>query len=262
LAPWALAVKDVTITTASKTDPGTAVDQEVQNKTQIKTLIWDLPTRGFHWALVICLTGSWVTAELGFEWTETHFILGYTSLGLIVFRIIWGFIGPAHARFSAFLRGPASVMASARQLTNRNPSSYVGHNPIGGWSTLLFLIVVAVQATTGLFISDDIFYAGPYNGVVSSSTAGELAGIHHLNFNLLQGLVVVHLAAIFWYQWGKRTNLIAPMVSGYKQLSPDEARQAIPHLYVWRGLLLGLITAAAITALVQLAPPPAPIDFY
>lgn len=256
------AVKDVTIPTASKTDPGATIGIEVPPEVQISTLIWDLPTRGFHWALVICLAGSWLTAELGFDWTETHFILGYTSLGLIVFRIIWGFIGPPHARFSAFLRGPASVFASARQLTNRNPSSYIGHNPIGGWSTVVFLMVVAVQATTGLFISDDIFYAGPYNAVVSSSTAGDLAGIHHLNFNLLQGLVIVHLVAIIWYQWGKRTNLITPMVTGYKKLASDEAKHAISHLYVWRGLLLGLIIAAAVTALVQLAPPPTPVDFF
>ncbi|XOV83972.1 MAG: cytochrome b/b6 domain-containing protein [bacterium] len=225
------------------------------------SLVWDLPTRLFHWLLVFCLAGSWITAE-EFDWFEYHFLFGYTSLGLIIFRILWGFIGPTHARFSTFVKGPVQVFNSARQLLNRNPSPYVGHNPVGGWSTVLFLAVVATQATTGLFISDDIFYAGPYNAVVSSSTAGELAGIHHLNFNVLQALVVIHLCAIIWYQWGKRTALIKPMISGRKTLPAEQAAQAISHSHLLRAAVLASVVAAGIVALVQLAPPPAPMSFF
>jgi cytochrome b len=126
----------------------------------------------------------------------------------------------------------------------------------------LFLAVVATQATSGLFISDDIFYAGPYNGVVSGSTAGELAGIHHLNFNVLQALVLIHLSAIIWYQWGKRTQLIKPMVTGYKVLPVELAQQAIPHNYLLRAVIAGSLVAAAVVALVQFAPPPAPMSFF
>jgi cytochrome b len=264
------AVKAATTTTANKTDLS-APDQGVtrdnpeitkQSQPVLKGLVWDLPTRLFHWLLVICLAGSWITAEAGFDWTETHFLFGYTSLGLITFRIIWGFIGPTHARFSSFVKGPTHVVNSARSLLNRTPSAYVGHNPIGGWSTVLFLAVVAMQATSGLFISDDIFYAGPYNGIVSSDTAGELAGIHHLNFNVLQALVLIHLSAIIWYQWGKRTQLIKPMITGRKALAVEQAQQAISHNYLLRAVISGSLVAAAVIALVQLAPPPAPMSFF
>jgi cytochrome b len=227
-----------------------------------ESLVWDLPTRLFHWLLVACIAGSWITAEAGFEWTETHFLFGYTSLGLVTFRIIWGFIGPTHARFSSFIRGPAHILNSARALLNRTPSTYTGHNPIGGWSTVLFLAVVGTQATTGLFISDDIFYAGPYNGIVSGATAGDLAGLHHLNFNLLQALVVIHLSAILWYRWGKRTPLIKPMITGKKALADEQLDQAIPHNYLLRAVITGSVVAAAVIALVQLAPPPAPMGFF
>lgn len=233
-----------------------------QSQPAPKSLVWDLPTRLFHWLLVFCLAGSWITAEAGFDWTETHFLFGYASLGLITFRIIWGFIGPTHARFSSFVKGPTHVVNSARTLLNRTPSTYVGHNPISGWSTVLFLAVVATQATSGLFISDDIFYAGPYNGIVSSDTAGELARIHHLNFNVLQALVLIHLIAIIWYQWGKRTQLIKPMITGRKALPVEHAEQAISHNFVLRAVVLGSLVAATVIALVQLAPPPAPMSFF
>ena len=270
MAPWAQAAKAVTITTANRTDlsaSGQSSDQDndlatAQSRPALKHLVWDLPTRLFHWALVFCLAGSWITAEAGFEWTETHFLLGYTSLGLIVFRIIWGFAGPTHARFSSFIKGPTAVYDNARQLLDRSPSSYVGHNPIGGWSTLLLLTIVAVQATTGLFISDDIFYAGPYNGIVSGDSAGQLAGIHHINFNVLQALVLIHLGAISWYQWGKRTALIKPMISGYKTLPAERLSETIPHNYLLRAAVVGVLVAAAIIALVQFAPPPAPMSFF
>jgi len=267
---WVRAVKAVTTTTANKTDPPAPIqgvtsrrnESEKQSQPAPKSLVWDLPTRLFHWLLVVCLAGSWITAEAGFDWTETHFLFGYTSLGLVVFRIIWGFIGPTHARFRSFIKGPAHIFNSARALLNRSPSTYIGHNPIGGWSTVLFLAVVAMQATTGLFISDDIFYAGPYNGIVSSATAGNLAGIHHLNFNLLQALVLIHLSAVIWYQWGKRTPLIKPMITGKKALTDEQMDNAITHNYLLRAVISGSVVAAAVVALVQFAPPPAPMSFF
>lgn len=268
--PWAQAAKAVTTTIANRTDPPAPIqgvtshntESEKQSQPAQKRLVWDLPTRLFHWLLVICLAGSWITAEAGFDWTETHFLFGYTSLGLVIFRIIWGFIGPTHARFSSFIKGPTHILTSARTLPNRTPSTYVGHNPIGGWSTVLFLAAVATQATTGLFISDDIFYAGPYNGIVSGATAGDLAGIHHLNFNLLQALVLIHLSAIIWYQWGKRTPLIKPMITGKKVLTDEQKHHAIAHNYLLRAVVSGGIVAAAVIALVQFAPPPAPMSFF
>ncbi len=223
------------------------------------SLVWDLPSRLFHWTLLCCLAGSWITAEAGFEWTEWHFRLGYASLTLIAFRVIWGLVGTRHARFADFLRGPGPTLANAKRLFTRTPSNYAGHTPIGGWSVMLMLTLVAVQAGTGLFLTDDIFYAGPYNGVVSSATAGTLAQIHHLNFNLLQAVVVLHVAAVAWYRWGKGTHLVAPMLHGRK-LDVDPA-EAIDSSKLTRAFLVLVLAAGAVTALVQLAPPPS-TDFY
>lgn len=224
--------------------------------------MWDLPTRVFHWLLAICLLGSWATAEAGFDYTELHFLLGYTSLALILFRIIWGFIGPRHARFSSFLRGPATSITSLKQLFSRQPGADAGHSAIASWSVLALLLLVAAQASTGLFISDDIFYAGPYNGVVSNATAGKLAGVHHLNFNVLQAMVLLHLCAVGWYRLGKKTDLVGPMLHGHKQLPAELSDQAIDSSRTGAALIVLTLAALAVTALVQLAPPPPIPDYF
>jgi len=224
--------------------------------------VWDLPTRVFHWLLAVCLLGSWATAEAGFDYTELHFLLGYTSLTLILFRIVWGFVGPRHARFSSFLSGPAATITSLRQLFSRQPRAGAGHSAIASWSVLAMLLLVATQASTGLFISDDIFYAGPYNGVVSSATAGQLAGIHHLNFNLLQAMVLMHLCAVGWYRLGKKIDLVGPMLHGHKQLPAELLEQAIDSSRTGVALIVLISAVLAVTALVQLAPPPPMPDYF
>ena len=224
-----------------------------------KKLVWDFPTRAFHWLLACALVGSWITAEAGFEWTETHFLLGYVSLGLILFRLIWGCVGTTYARFSHFVKPPQALLAYLPKLFSRTPPRDIGHNPIGGWSVVLMLILVAIQVGTGLFLSDDIFYAGPYNAIVSSDLAGRLASIHHTNFLILQIIVAVHIIAVIWYTVGKKTNLIGPMITGKK--AGIDAEQAIPKSRLAVALLVGLVVAVIVVALVQLAPPPS-IDDY
>jgi cytochrome b len=224
-----------------------------------KKLVWDFPTRAFHWLLALSLVGSWITAEAGFEWTEIHFLLGYFSLGLVLFRLIWGFVGTTYARFSQFVKSPVRVFSYLPMLFSRRPPTDLGHNPIGGWSVLLMLTLVGIQAGTGLFISDDIFYAGPYNAVVSSDLAGRLASIHHTNFLILQITVALHLGAVCWYTMVKKTNLIGPMITGKKVVSG--AAESITSSRVGVALIILVVVAAAVTALVQLAPPPSMDDY-
>jgi len=126
--------------------------------------VWDLPTRVFHWLLAICLLGSWATAEAGFDYTELHFLLGYTSLTLILFRIIWGFIGPRHARFSSFLRGPATSITSLKQLFSRQPGADAGHSAIASWSVLALLLLVAAQPPPGCSSAMIFFMQGHITG--------------------------------------------------------------------------------------------------
>ena len=221
--------------------------------------MWDFPTRAFHWLLALSLCGSWATAEAGFEWIDTHNLFGYFALGLILFRLLWGILGTRYARFTSFIKGPRTVFATLPKLFSRQPAEDVGHNPIGGWSVLVFMVLVGVQAGTGLFITDGIMHAGPYNHVISSDLAGQLAQIHHLNFTALQVFVLIHLTAIAWYRFGKDSRLVGPMITGKKNL--QDASLAIASSQLGKGLLIAILAAAAVTALIQLAPEPSLDDF-
>lgn len=222
-------------------------------------LIWDLPLRLFHWGLVICLAGSWITAEAGFDWTQWHFYFGYASLTLLLFRIIWGFAGARYARFSSWPIQPRAVLQSLTELFKPTAHPQLGHNPLGSLAIILMLASVATQAITGLFISDDIFWAGPYNGAVSSDTAGRLANIHHLNFDLLVTLVSLHLLAMVFYRLYKKEHLVGAMITGHK-LASETAQPASNQLL--SGLMVLLISAAAIGCLIYFAPPPAPVSYF
>lgn len=229
-------------------------------------LIWDFPTRLVHWAIALSFVGSWVTAEAGFDWTETHFRFGYCTLGLILFRVLWGVVGPTHARFSSFVKGPRQVWHHVQHLWQPpNPEDAreaPGHNALGGWAVLLLLLSLAVQAGTGLFLTDDIFYAGPYNPVVSGDTASWLAGIHHWNFRLLLGLVAVHLLAIVWYQFRLKQNLVVPMLTGKKSAQRVAATAAIESSALWRALCIAMLVGLSLWLLLSLAPEPIVVDYF
>jgi cytochrome b len=217
-------------------------------------LVWDLPLRLWHWALAICVLGSWITAEAGFEWTTTHFYFGYAALTLVLFRLLWALLGTTHARYSNFLASPTQVLAYLKAGASAKAS--VGHNPLGGWAAVVIVLIVGLQAATGLFISDDIFYAGPYNSVVTTNTADWLAGLHHRIFAGIQLLVVAHLAAVAWYTWGRQQSLIQAMVHGKKTLPADAKPQAISDSRGGRALVLLVLCAGIVAALIWFAPVP------
>lgn len=171
-------------------------------------LVWDLPVRVFHWAIVVLVPFSWWSATSGrLPW---HRLSGYTILGLIVFRLIWGIVGSETARFSRFLRGPAAARA---YLTGRS-GPVVGHNPLAGWSVAAMLVVLFVQVGLGLFsVDEDGFQAGPLDKFVSFDTGRTIAHLHHLNFYLLLALIALHLSAVAIYAVRGR-NLVSPMITG------------------------------------------------
>src|SRR3569833_973840 len=164
-----------------------------------RRLVWDLPLRLFHWLLVASMVASYVTAKLGFDWMQWHFYLGYWTIGLLVFRLLWGFFGPRHARFSSFVRTTGAIWLYTKSLFRRDSARSIGHNPVGGLMVILLLLLVAVQAATGLFTTDDVVWAGPYILSVSASTASTLSTIHYFNFNIILGGVCQHIAAILFY---------------------------------------------------------------
>jgi cytochrome b len=225
-----------------------------------KRLVWDLPLRLFHWALVLSILGSWLTAEAGFDWMQIHFYLGFWTLGLVSFRILWGFIGPKHARFASFIPSPKQLVTYARTVFKRDSTPAIGHNPMGGLMVILMILMVAAQATSGLFVTDDIAWAGPYNPSVSAALAGKLTWFHHLNFNVLAGAIGLHVLAILFYAFYKRQNLVSPMLSGHKP-AQVAGSDSIPGSQLIKALVLAVVCAGAVYWLISSAPPPPEIYY-
>jgi cytochrome b len=182
-----------------------------------KVRVWDLPTRLFHWALALCVIGSFATAWLPGSWIEWHARLGYAVLALVTFRLLWGVVGGRWSRFTAFLYAPSSVLAYLRG--RAHPDHLVGHNPLGAGSVFALLLALLIQVGTGLVSDDEIAFTGPLNRFVSSAQGLSATWYHKaIGEWVLVALVVLHLAAILYYLLAKRENLVRPMLSGDKQL--------------------------------------------
>ena len=218
-------------------------------------LVWDLPTRLFHWLLVLAVAGCWWTGERGP--VETHTLLGYFVLALLLFRLAWGLVGSETARFSSFVRGPAAALGHVRDLLRPGPLEHgAGHNPLGGWSVLLLLLVLLLVSVTGLFLYDDEIYWAPLNAWVSEGTENRLDRLHHLGFDVLLILIAVHVAAILLYWTIKRSNLVGPMVTGRAELARETAQPRTAGLTL--ALVIAALAAAAVWALVTYGPGLAP----
>ncbi len=185
--------------------------------------VWDVPTRLFHWLLVILLGFSWWSAENGaMDW---HRLFGSLILGLIVFRVVWGFSGGSTARFANFLRSPRKVLAYMR--SNVAEPRPPGHNPIGGYSVALILLLLTLQVSTGLFAVDvDGIESGQLSHLVSFDGGRVAAEIHELSFTLLQVVAAVHVLAIAFYFGFRKRNLLVPMLTGSDR-QIDDARMAL-----------------------------------
>ncbi|RAK50697.1 cytochrome b/b6 domain-containing protein [Phenylobacterium deserti] len=206
----------------------------------VRARLWDGPTRIVHWGLVALLGFSWWSAENGqLTW---HRWSGYAVLGLLLFRIVWGFVGSGSARFASFVRGPRAIAAYLRTLPSRSPTDVPGHNPLGALSVLAILALLAVQVVTGLFAVDlDGFEGGPLSDRVDFDTGRVIAGWHDLSFTALQVLVALHIAAVVLYAVYKRNNLIWPMITGRRAFGADPGLRFAP---VWIALLAAAAAAA------------------
>lgn len=200
--------------------------------------LWDLPLRLFHWSLVVLLAALWWTAEN--DRTELHEKLGYVTLGLLVFRLYWGLFGSSTARFSQFVKGPRVI---AEYLRGESPAS-VGHNPLGALSVLLLLGLMIVEVGIGLFTQDvDGIEAGSLAQYISYETADLAREWHEFLFNVILGVVALHVLAILFYLVVKRDNLVGPMITGRKRF--DEAVES-PRMASLANALVGILLSAAI----------------
>jgi cytochrome b len=208
--------------------------------------LWDLPTRLFHWSIVLCLPLAWWSAEN--ERYEMHQWIGCAVLTLVVSRIVWGFIGSRHSRFSDFLVSPRVALAYLR---GASPAS-AGHNPLGGWSVLLMLALLLAQAASGLFNSDDTLFSGPLHYAAGTPLRDAMGVVHEVAFNALIALVLLHIAAVLYYQLRHREKLLQAMVRGS---APGREGRAAP-VSPWLALAILALVAVALWWGLEQAPQP------
>ncbi len=207
--------------------------------------IWDAPIRLFHWLLVVLIALSYISVQM--DQMRLHLISGYTILTLLIFRLVWGFIGSDTALFVRFLRSPFAALRHLRDFSQREPDTQIGHNEAGGWMVLVLLGVVALQVATGLCSNDDGSTEGPLAKYVGKADSDWLSKIHGVNFNVLLGLIVLHVIAVIAYAVIKRHDLVRPMITGKKRLpaATPAPRMASPVL----AMAILVIAGAAVWAL-------------
>lgn len=213
--------------------------------------IWDLPTRLFHWLLAACVIGLVITGNVGGNAMVWHFRLGYTVLTLLLFRLLWGFVGGHWSRWSQLALSPVHALDHAR---GRLLKSWAGHNPLGSWSVLFMLGWLLLQVGTGLVSDDEIANAGPLTSLVSGSIVSAATAWHKGPGKLLLiVLVLAHVGAIVWYKLRKSQSLLPAMLHGDKAVANGVQASRDGALQRALALALLLLCAAAVRWLVQLA---------
>jgi len=237
----------------------------------VRARLWDGPTRIVHWALVVLIGFAWWAGET--HHMDWHRLAGYGALGLLVFRLIWGFVGSGTARFANFVKHPGETLAYIRTLPSRSHVESHGHNPLGAWSVLAILAALVVQVVSGLFtveshghnplgawsvlailaalvvqvvsglftVDVDGLESGPLSDRVSFDTGRTFAEWHHTSFHALQILVALHLAAIAFYAVYKKADLVGPMVTGTGRF---KGHPEIAFAPLWRAAVVAAAAAA------------------
>jgi len=212
--------------------------------------LWDAPTRVFHWVLVALLGALWWTGSNGLlDW---HRRAGYCVVALLLFRVFWGFAGGSSARFSSFLKGPRTIASYIRHdMFRRDGVPHLGHNPVGGWSVVAMLSLLAVQTGLGLISVDiDGLESGPFSYLVGFDTGRWAAGLHHIFFNLILAIVMIHIIAIAFYLIARRENLIIPMISGNKMTNVEDKK--VYFVSVWRGIALIIFSGISVWMVISI----------
>lgn len=214
--------------------------------------VWDIPVRLFHWGMVGAVALAFYTMKTpGYPFifpTDVHAKAGYVLVGLLLFRWLWGVVGSHHARLSGCVRSPATTLGYARRFVRGKPPAYAGHNPLGGIMVIVMMVSLSFQAVSGLFLTDDIFFSAPLNGLVDRSTVRTLDTLHHLNATLLMVLIVAHLLALVVHRL-KGERLVSAMLTGRKRLEgrpEDEPAAGLRQRLASPWLALAVAAAAAL----------------
>jgi cytochrome b len=191
----------------------------------MKILVWDLPTRAFHWLFALSFIAAYLSSED--DWLTFHVTFGYTVLGLVAFRLLWGFAGTRYARFSSFAYGPARGLAYLRSLLERRPEHHVGHNPAGSWAIYLLLALGALTGALGFLT---------LNGPQAWKWVKD---VHQVMGNVMLGVVCAHIAGVIGGSLAHKENLARSMVDGYKEGAPGEGIRS--SVWIVGALLLALV---------------------
>ena len=184
----------------------------------VTSRVWDPAVRLVHWAMVLLLIALVATALIGGDAMPWHVRAGEAMLALVVFRIVWGFVGSPYARFSSFVRGPRAVLTYARSIVRPPHAFHIGHNPLGGWMVVILLLALLVQATTGLFSNDEVLTEGPLVKIITDDLSDAISSIHRKNAWIVVALASLHIGAVVFYLVGLKENLIKPMLVGHKAI--------------------------------------------
>ena len=218
-------------------------------------LIWDLPLRIFHWLFACTVFASWYTSDQDNDLIDVHMKLGYFALGLLVFRILWGFVGTKHSRFSSFFPTPSRLRLYITDVRNNQVRNTTGHNPLGSLMVFLMILLISLQAISGLFINDDVFSSGPYYDSVSKEIEKVMFFLHHNVFDVMIAAIGMHLLAIAYYVRVKKQSLILPMITGKKSAKFVNVTDIIKHSKVLLAVILVIAVAVFIYWLVVVNAP-------
>jgi len=176
--------------------------------------VWDPFVRLFHWSLVVAFTVAYLTED---DLLNVHVWAGYLVGGLVVARVIWGFVGPAHARFADFLCSPADTLRYVRDLVLFRAERHLGHSPGGGAMVVLLLLFLGATVMTGLVVYGGEQQAGPLAGMFTKDTGEKVEEVHELLANITLALVLAHIAAVVLASFVHGENLVRAMFTGYKR---------------------------------------------
>ena len=212
--------------------------------------VWDIATRAFHWALVLGVFVCWLSAE--YRWMVVHQVSGVSVLGLLLFRLIWGFVGASTARFASFVKSPqAAARYAFASMVKLKDIAHAGHNPAGGLMVLGFLAILLAQTFTGLIANNDLGFAGPLADLVSKGISDDASRLHGLLFDLLLVMIWLHLLAVGFYVLVKGHNLLLAMWNGRKTRAEAGEPGAL-HFASRR--TLAMAAGAALVAVIWLYP--------
>jgi cytochrome b len=217
---------------------------EQMSRSNRKVLVWDAPTRLFHWLAVALVVAAYTTWRL--NWMDWHAWAGDALLTLLLFRLLWGFFGSETARFSRFLVSPGTAARYLAHAFGREPDRYAGHNPAGGWMVVLLLALLFGETLTGLYVANDVADEGPFTQITPPQIANAITALHSIFWDALLAAVALHILAIVVYALAKRHNLLFPIITGRKMLpvSVPPPRMAGPTRAVFLLACSGLAAAA------------------